>query len=1001
MPNHKKTHNIVGWIVFSISLIIYTFTLEPSVSFWDCGEFIASSHKLQISHPPGAPFYQLILRVFSLVAGNSQLTAFATNWFSALAAAFTVMVLFNTIVLLLQRIPGNKIRTKLTIAAASIGALSFAFTDTFWFSAVETEVYTFSLLFTALIFWAILQWDKHSNTHHATKWILLIAYLIGLSIGVHLLNLLAVPAIALLWYFKKYKTSVWGALLTLLCSGFLVLIIMFGIIQGTPILAQKAEIFFVNKLQMPVNSGLIAIVLIIALLSSLLIVYSHKRKKIWLNTIILSFTFIYIGFATYSMVIIRSAANPPMNENNPSNAYALGKYLNRDQYGKNPLIYGKYYNAPAVDLKKGEKIYYLNNNTYIETHSSEKYVYDNNFKTFFPRMYSSRPNHVIAYKNWGNIKGKAINIERHSVYKPTFAENFRFFLNYQLNHMYLRYFMWNFSGRQNDIQGHGDILHGNWLTGYGFIDKVRLGHNGVQPQGMSNPKTTNRYFMLPLLLGIMGMMFQAQKAKKDFLVVLCLFFMTGIAIIIYLNQTPFQPRERDYAYLGSFYSFAIWIGIGTIFIANVAKKISKKYSFAITLFLTANIPLILLAQNFNDHNRSNRFFVRDMAKNYLKTCDKNAILFTYGDNDTFPLWYVQDVENFRTDVRVCNITLLNSYWYINQMKEKKYDSDPLPITREKQKYQSPQRDIILVQNYTNEYIELKKALDMVMSDHSDTKIESNNKIFYDYFSGKRIKITVNKNNVIKSGTVAAKMKEQIVDSIIINLNTEYITKSDLIILEILANNDWERPVYFDSSVLQMSSIRLSDYLRNDGFAYRFVPIRKTNQSELIDTNILYSNLIEKYTWGNIQNPNIYIDNNIYQNIELLNVKQNFTLLAKKLLNEGNTQKAIYVIDSLYKILPCNIFPPKENDINIAKIYYRLNCYQKADSLLAIIAKNNFQNLNFFQSLKPHYANLCKQSIDREITINKKIHQTIKAENRTKLQNEFDELFLHARINWQQ
>ncbi len=994
MLNFKTINNLFGWVVFLIALTAYLLTLEPSASFWDCGEFIASSYKLQIGHPPGAPFYQLAGRFFTLFAPSSAYIAWTMNAFSAFTSAATVMFLFWTITHLVSRTGffSNTANTKkrLSIAAGAIGALSFAFTDSFWFSAVESEVYAFSSLFTAIVFWAILKWEQHSEQPGANRWLILIAYLIGLSIGVHLLNLLAIPAIALVWYFKKNTPSVKGVLNTLLISAFIVAFIMYGIVQGSPKIAQIFEVFFVNTLKMPFNSGLIFFIVIIALGCSFLVIYSHKKSKALMNIIALSIAVIYIGFGSYAMLIIRSSANPPMNENAPQNAYLLTKYLNRTQYGSTPLIKGKYFNAPAVGIEEGKTSYYVKDGQYIKTTGPQKYIYDERFSTVFPRMYSSQTNHIHGYKTWGEIEGRAVNYEGHSEYIPTFAENLRFFFKYQLNHMYVRYFMWNFSGRQNDKQGHGGIFNGNWITGVGFLDKARLGHSGMQPESISNSATYNRYFMLPFILGLLGMFFHHRTNKKDFWVVMLLFFMTGIAIILYLNQTPFQPRERDYAYVGSFYAFSIWIGFGVISVYHALQKKLQKNALIPTVLFSALIPSILFAQNYDDHNRSGRYFVRDLGKNYLNSCESGAILLTYGDNDTFPLWYAQDVENYRTDVRVCNVTLLNSDWYIDQMKEKKYTSKPLPISMSREKYEYDTRNTIFIRDELQVPVELSTLMAHVLSDDPKTKLQSQHGELYSYFPTRQIKITVDKQKVLQTGTVPANMKHLIEDSIIININSNFITKSDLILLDILANNNWERPFYLNSSVMQTTNLKFTKYLQHEGFAYRLVPIMNEHNMPTVDTNILYNRLINQYQWGNINQPQVHIDNDHNRTIEILNIKKIFLDLSLALFNENNFEKSIRVANKAYEVLPPQKFYLSQTDINFASIYYKLNEQEKGDSLLLALADQSLERIEFYLSLGVQYINSYQRNIDHETAIVKEVLKVAEKTNREELSGEIQD-----------
>lgn len=973
MELQKKTNNLLGWAVFIVSLIVYLLTLEPTVSFWDCGEFIAAAHKLQVPHPPGAPFFLLVQRVFSLAAPSNAHVALFMNAFSAIASAATIMFLYWTIVRLVLRFKNDKeIPETVLYGSAIIGALAFAFTDTFWFSAVEAEVYALSSLFTAVVFWAILRWEAESSQKHANRWILFIAYLMGLSIGVHLLNLLAIPAIALIAYFKKYKPASKGVLATLISSGVAILFIMYGIVQGIPALARKFEVLFVNSFNMPFNSGLLFFIVLLLGLLVVVVAISHQKNKPLLNLAAMSVLLICMGFSSYASIIIRSAANPPMDENNPENAYALVNYLNRSQYGQTPLVSGHYYNAPAVDVEKGKTEYYPGDEEYIKVASSAEYQFDKRFKTLFPRMYSSQSNHVHGYKMWGKIEGRKVTVGSETATIPTFGENIRFFVSYQLGYMYFRYFMWNFAGRQNDKQGHGDVLNGNWLSGIGFIDKARLGHNGTQPASLSNPETTNRYFMLPLLLGLLGAFFHYKKSRNDFWVVALLFFMTGIAIVLYLNQTPYQPRERDYAYVGSFYAFSIWIGIGVISLYSFFVKKLPAIPHVPTLVLGLAVPALLLAQNYNDHDRSGRYFVRDTGKNYLNTCAPNAVLFTYGDNDTFPLWYAQDVEETRPDVRICNVTLLHSDWYINQMKQKTYDSEPLPITMASDKYVYNNRNAVLIRDDVEQAIELSRLIEFTLNDNERAKLQTRGGESYNYMPTRNFKITVNKQAVIESGTLSASRFNEIADTIFISYKGNYVTKSDLAILDMLANNNWQRPLYFDLGVVQTMNIDLEPYLYDEGLAYRFLPIKKEKGVQTTNTAVLYENLMEKYQWGNIDNPDIHICINTRNTIEATDIKHNFYQLASALFIESEKEKTEKAIDKLYSILPPERYKTSLTDVANASIYYRLNKSEKADKLLKTIALQRIDNIEFYLSLGENYIDTYQRFIDQESSILKEI-----------------------------
>ncbi len=723
MKNFRAFNLITGWSVFLISAVVYLLTIEPTTSFWDCGEFITSSFKLEVGHPPGAPFFMLTGRFFTLFTSDVEKISVAMNSMSALASAFTILFLFWTIthlarkIILVKEEDFNLNRIIAVMGAGAVGALAYTFSDSFWFSAAEAEVYATSSLFTAIVLWAILKWENVAGTPHANKWIILIAYLMGLSIGVHLLNLLAIPAIVLVYYFKRYKATAWGIIASLLVSGVILGSIMFVIIPGMVAVASWIELGLVNGFSLPYHSGLLVFVVILSLLLSWLVYYTHKRGLTIWNTVILAITVVAIGYSTYGVIIIRSNADTPLNESSPNTVFSLLKYLNRDQYGQTPLVYGNYFNAPAIEQIEGKPTWYKEDGKYVKV-SNPDYKYSDKFKGLFPRMWSEQQHHINQYLYWAKMKesdlyqvvrdesGNPVRDRNgnfrfdHSqpLAKPTFAQNMRFFFKYQVGFMYLRYFMWNFAGRQNDNQGQGELTNGNWISGIPFIDNARLGNQDQLPDYMKENRARNKYYLLPFLLGMVGLFFHYQYHKKDFWVVMALFLLTGLAIVVYLNQYPIQPRERDYAYVGSFYAFAIWIGLGVLGLINAISKHYKSLvvvSAVVAVSLMA-VPGLMAMENWDDHDRSGRYTARDFAFNYLNSCDENGIIFTNGDNDTFPLWYIQEVEGVRTDVRVINLSYFTADWYISQMQNKLYDSDPVKFTLNQKQYRNGTRDYILL-----------------------------------------------------------------------------------------------------------------------------------------------------------------------------------------------------------------------------------------------------------------------------------------------------------------
>ncbi len=1063
MTDFKKLNLIIGWIVFAIAAFTYISTMEPTASLWDCGEFIATSYKLQVGHPPGAPLYMLIAKTFSLFAGNNVTkVAFMMNMLSALSSAFTILFLFWSISYIAKKIIlRNSQGTNLSksqlfavMGSAIVGSLAYTFSDSFWFSAVEAEVYALSSLFTAVVFWAILKWDEHSEKAHADRWIILIAYLMGLSIGVHLLNLLVIPAIALVYYFKKYKPTVGGSFAVLGISGVILLFVMYGVIQGLVSFASGFELLFVNKFGLPFNSGLIFF-LILTISAVVLVLYLTKKfSKPVIHLATLAFLVILIGYSSFALIMIRSDANPPIDENDPENTFALKSYLNREQYGDRPLIFGQFYDAEVtkqIDLytyvKSGDK--------YIRVKKTNpKYDYDSTRITFFPRMYSSSPDHISAYENWGGVKTGR---------KPNSANNLKFFFSYQVGYMYFRYFSWNFIGKQNDDQGHGGPLSGNWLSGVKFFDNVISPQKDI-PDKWKNDPSRNTYFFLPLILGLVGLVFQLSRDKQSFWIVMTLFFMTGLAIVMYLNQTPYQPRERDYAYVGSFYAFAIWIGLAVLAIFDSVKFIKNETNKAIlATLLLITVPLLMAFQNWDDHDRSKRYHTVAFASNYLNSCAENAILFTYGDNDTFPLWYAQEVEGIRTDVRNCNLSLFSTDWYANQMKRKAYESDPIPLSIDESKYLVGTRDIVFIKEnpnvlfkekyqanlkefepeyialyqemlkvvesskfpemYQNDYLTLSKGhtslnveefigftntlstnankleidkdalktlkdntnifalkvadayapldavMEFVLSDDPNTKLSYGNDLI-DYLPTKKLLIPVDKQKIIQLGFIPEEDYDKIEESVKFTLNRQYLLKASWFILQMIAENDWERPIYFATSIGNENYLGLTNYFRLEGFAYRLVPVKTVVNSENpgefgdINTDILYENLMNKFIWGDINSPDFYVDNYVDRTIAVMDIRNIFHRLAKALIAEGKNDKAKEVLDRIIEIIPDNKVAFDYSVLDIVEDYYLIGENEKANAIAYTILDNYSQQLNYFSNFSGEDA----QYIERDQTI---------------------------------
>jgi len=1023
--SYKLTNVIIGWIAFAISAITYMLTVEPTISLWDCGEFITTANGLEIGHPPGAPLFMIMGRFFALFASEPSDVAFMVNTMSVLASAFTILFLFWTITHLAKKIfvknkTINKNDTIAIMSAGLVGSLAYTFSDTFWFSAVEAEVYALSSLFTAVVFWAILKWENEADKKYANRWLIFIAYLMGLSIGVHLLNLLAIPAIVFVYYFRKYDTSRNGIIYASIISISLIAILMYGIIPGVVKVASWFELFFVNTLGMPFKSGVLVYATLLISLIVFLIKYSIDKKKEILNTVTTCFLVILIGYSSFAMIVIRSIANPPMDENNPDNVFALLSYLNREQYGDKPLFYGQYYNAPIEDIKYTSPIYIQKVKTKINKITNDttktdfykiasrkpQYKYDKKFMTLFPRMHSSDPNHIKQYKYWGDIeKTNPIRLDDGSIrYKPSFVSNIKYMLRYQVGYMYVRYFMWNFVGRQNDLQGTGGILQGNWLSGIEFIDEFRLGNQDKLYPDMKNKKSRNTYFFLPLLLGIIGMIAQyklGKNSKKDFWVVMLLFVFTGLAIVVYLNQTPYQPRERDYAYAGSFYAFTIWIGFGVLGIYQYGKKLMPaKFAAPLAgLLCLICVPTLLAQQNWDDHDRSGRYATLSYAKNYLNTCDKDAIIFTYGDNDTFPLWYAQEVEGIRRDIRIVNLSLLAGDWYINQMRKKAFDSAPLKMSVGEEKIEPGVRDQIPVFNAIKGHQNLKELVRFVASDNSSTREKTQDGSLVDYMPSTEMFLPVDSLKVLNNGIVKQKDAHLIVDQLKWKLKKNYIFKNELMVYDIIASNKWERPIYFSAGMPTDSFMGLEEYFQLDGAAYKLVPIKtKASRSEIgrINTDVLYEKYMNTFVWGRINQPDVYMDNFHVNQTNIMMYRNNFARLAAALNDENKNEKAIKVLDKSLDVIPLSQISYEASLLAFVQEYFRAGADQKAINLLKGISQNSYEKLDYYMSLEDNYAAALEYEQEREIYIVKSLLELSDLSGNDKLtkeiQNKFEILF---------
>ncbi len=955
--NYSKTNNIIGWICFFIATLTYILTLEPSVSFWDCGEFIASALKMQVVHQPGAPLFLMIQRFFSIFAmGDVNKVAYFMNVGSAIASGATILFLFWTITALAKKIlvkAGEELTSSKLISimgAGAVGALAYTFSDSFWFSAVESEVYALSSLFTAIVFWAILKWEAIADEPHADKWLLFIAYIMGLSIGIHLLNLLTIPAIAFVYYFRKTKEPTTKGILKTFGIGILILaVIQYGIIQYLVSLGAYFDLFFVNTLGMGFGSGVLVFALLVIASLTWGIRYSIKHQKRIVNLALLSTVLVIFGYASFAMIVIRAQAKPNLNNSDPDNAFSFLSYLNREQYGDRPLLFGQNYNSVPKYEDDGSRpiskevgtIYRKGENKYEVAGKKTKQIYGENdgfpdsirrlqHQVFFPRMYSDEGRHVEYYKDMMGLNDTDF---------PGFGKNFGFFLKYQTGLMYMRYFMWNFAGRQNDDQGQGSVYEGQWLSGIKPIDAMLLGDQTNLPPSIVESKSYNRFFFLPLILGILGAIWHFKRNQKDAGIIGLLFFFTGLAIVLYLNQKPLEPRERDYAYVGSFYAFAIWIGLGVLAIREWLTKLLTPQTAAIgaTVIALGCAPVIMAAQGWDDHDRSSKMVPHDIAVSYLESCAPNAILFTYGDNDTYPLWYAQEVENVRPDIRLVNLSLFDTDWYINNMKRKVHESEALPLSMKPNQYVSGVRDVMYYQDYKiAESIELKQIVDLLLSESESDKLALSDGSKTNFIPTKNFKLTVNPQDVINTGTLPASAADKIAPAMEWKFNKGYVTKGTLAMFDILAHNNWKRPIYFCSTVPSEQFNGLDNYLYTEGLALRLLPLKPDSLNntgeQAVNLDPMYNHVMNKFKWGNVKTAT-YLDSQSADDISIFN--NIFNNLTTALIKEGRLEDAKKVMRRYDEVMPTKIYGIRTmmTVATMAQNLYILGETEKANQLL--------------------------------------------------------------------
>ncbi|MCW5518908.1 DUF2723 domain-containing protein [Aureitalea sp. L0-47] len=1006
--NFVKWNRILGWSVFGIALLTYWLTVEPTASFWDAGEYITTASNLEVGHPPGAPLYQIMGAFFSIFAMEATSIALTINLMSVFASAFTILFMFWSLSLLLQKVVSkheeiSKTSAMAILGSAAVGSLAFAFTDSFWFNAVEAEVYASAACFVALMFYAGLRWEREMNTPRGDRWVILISFIIGLSFGVHFMGLLTIPAIGFLYYFKNTKEVTYKNFIIANVVVVAILLFIFKLLLPmTMKFFSASELFFVNDIGLPFNSGTIIAGLLFIALFYYGLRYTRKKGYARVNTLILCVLFIFVGFSSWLMLPIRANAGVVINENNPNNARELLAYYNREQYPETHLFYGPQFTETYAGLDP-DNPYKDDKPKYEKDEKAGKYIIVNNYKNasqntddahkaILPRMWSIE--HKEAYLSY--LDGVDFTIKRPyrsesrlveevnkfkqayaeglvdvedyntfltnfspylDIEKPSFIDNMKFMFSYQFGYMYWRYFAWNFVGRQNDVQGNDDYLNGNWISGIKFIDEMFLGSQDNLTSDMKNNKARNTYYMLPLLLGIIGLLFHFFNDRRTFWVLLVLFLFTGLALKVYLNERPFEPRERDYALVGSFYVFAMWIGFGVYALFEIAKQYLKpKMALPIVLGITLIAgPVLLATENWDDHDRSNRYTAQSMGKMYLDSCDENAILFTIGDNDTFALWYQQNIEGHRQDVRIVNTSLFQTDWYIDDMKKKAWTSDPIPSQLTHNDYKYGSRDFLFYQETPQDTLDIKKWMNWVANDSQATTIALESGQIANSFPSKVIRVPVDKETVLRNGIVPEKDADLIVPYIDIVLKGDILYKNRMMMLDIIANNNWERPIYFSGgSFGDDDYLWMKDYLQLDGLVYKLVPVRtpvdKRNPFDMgrIDSDKMYD-IVMQWDWGNSGSPDIYHDTETRRNG--ISYRSNLARLAETLINEGKKEKAENILDLAMEKMPVQYFEYYSLLEPFILGYYELDKPEKARAIFEDVSKKYRENLLFFSGMK--------------------------------------------------
>lgn len=997
--NYSKINIIIGWLCFFIAALTYILTLDQSVSFWDCGEFIASAYRMEVVHQPGAPMVSMIQRLFSTLAlGDKTMVAYFMNVSSALASAGTILFLFWTITALAKKTIIKKdeaISTSKLISimgAGLVGALAYAFSDSFWFSAVEAEVYAMSSLCTAIVFWGILKWESHADEPQADRWLLFVAYMMGISIGIHLLNLLAIPALIFIYYFKKQPDPSWKNVIKVFVISILALAtVQFGMIQYLVSFAANFDFFFVNTLGLGFGSGILffALLLIAGLVYG--IHYAIRKHKKALNLILLFTTLLIFGYSSFAVLIIRAHAKPNLNNTDPENAFNFLSYVNRSQYGDRPLLYGENYNSEKIDIKETGTLYRKGKEKYESAGTKSEYVFAD--KTLMPRMYSDKPEHINFYKNYMGFD---------DAHKPTLMDNLSYMFSFQTGQMYMRYFMWNFVGRQDNEDGQLGGRNGAWLSGVKPIDALRLGNQNHLPPSITENKAYNRFFFLPLMIGLIGAIWHFKRNHKDAGVIGLLFVFTGVAIVIYLNSVPIEPRERDYAYVGSFYAFAIWIGLGVLGLKDwLFQQLSpaKAGLFAsFTAILMA--PVLMAVQGWDDHDRSESHVAHDMAVNYLESCAPNAILFTYGDNDTYPVWYAQEVENVRPDVRVVNLSLFTADWYIDGLKRKQNKSAPLPITLKPEQYVAGTRDVMYYQDYKiAQHVELKDILEVLLSDNDADKVTMNDGTKYNILPTRNLKLTVNPKQVLDTGTVPKEDAGKIAESMEWTYAGNYVSKGTLALFDILTHNNWERPIYFTSAMPNEQYIGLDKYLYTEGLNKHLLPLKSDRSQvdgiDLINPKPMFNNLMNVYGYGNIKNAD-HLDRQSADNVTY--VSNMFSGLLTELIDEGKINESKKIANQYFQVIPDKFYTMRQvvSTFYFTESLYRLNDLNRANAMISKSANHISKELTYLADVSESKNQLASaQNVRIYLTYLAqmvKLTQTFKQNGLSKeLENQYNQL----------